>query len=611
MGSIFGGGGSQPSGQATTTVENRNEIPPELVPFITGNQGYLTAGQNMFTGTPSIDYARFLQDYPTIGMQAANDPNFNVQSAFANFQGTPESGGTVVPAVGTEFIAGPTTREPYQWTNHMGNEVTLYRDAPSQIPNPDYVPSYTIPGTGESGPTFNPQDYLQYPTQPESQFPDFDRVARFTPEQEEAFSLIRDRALNDPATDAAKAYSTSLMAGEQLPGQLGEYLSGAIEGNTQGQAADYLSSVMSGGGLTSNPSGIHGATTNGAVTAGTPSQQFANNILAGGTGAGAAGNYLADVMAGNTGAGPAGGYASDVLSGTYTAEGNPYISAVAQAARDQIEPAVGSRFALANRGNSVAEAGERDRIMGNVMAPLMFQDYARERGLQQDTANRERAFQQGTAQQQFGAQNQMAGQQLGLQQDAASLERGLQQQAGLSQLGLGTEALRTLPMLNAADYGNLSALEGIGNRYQGLNQDIINAELMPDFTQNQFADANQIARFQGQASQVPVFSGGSTSQQPFFGNSQQSSLGGLMSLASLGLQAYGTFSDRRLKKNIKRVGTTVHDLPLYEFEYKWGPERYRGVMSDDVRQVMPEAVMRSGEYDAVNYGLLGIEMERA
>ncbi len=55
--------------------------------------------------------------------------------------------------------------------------------------------------------------------------------------------------------------------------------------------------------------------------------------------------------------------------------------------------------------------------------------------------------------------------------------------------------------------------------------------------------------------------------------------------------------DRRLKKNIKRIGT-FNDIPLYEFEYLWSSNRYVGPMAQDLLKIKPEAVIRfpSGYY---------------
>jgi len=63
------------------------------------------------------------------------------------------------------------------------------------------------------------------------------------------------------------------------------------------------------------------------------------------------------------------------------------------------------------------------------------------------------------------------------------------------------------------------------------------------------------------------------------------------------------FSDRRLKSNIERVGT--HPLGIGIYDYDIGGERQRGVMADEVEQVLPEAVLtRPDGYKMVNYGIL-------
>jgi hypothetical protein len=70
------------------------------------------------------------------------------------------------------------------------------------------------------------------------------------------------------------------------------------------------------------------------------------------------------------------------------------------------------------------------------------------------------------------------------------------------------------------------------------------------------------------------------------------------------IQPITTFSDRRLKTNIKRVGTHRLGIGIYEFDYVWG-EHATGVMADEVRTVMPEAVTRhSSGYDMVDYSKL-------
>lgn len=71
-------------------------------------------------------------------------------------------------------------------------------------------------------------------------------------------------------------------------------------------------------------------------------------------------------------------------------------------------------------------------------------------------------------------------------------------------------------------------------------------------------------------------------------------------------------SDARLKTDIEQVGTTVYGLPRYRFRYLTGPERFEGVMAQDVLKVMPEAVStRADGFYTVNYARLGIRMTQA
>jgi hypothetical protein len=65
------------------------------------------------------------------------------------------------------------------------------------------------------------------------------------------------------------------------------------------------------------------------------------------------------------------------------------------------------------------------------------------------------------------------------------------------------------------------------------------------------------------------------------------------------------FSDRRLKSNIRRIGTAHNGLPLYE--YTIFGQRQRGVMADEAEKVMPAAVTtHPSGFKMVNYAMLGL-----
>ena len=71
---------------------------------------------------------------------------------------------------------------------------------------------------------------------------------------------------------------------------------------------------------------------------------------------------------------------------------------------------------------------------------------------------------------------------------------------------------------------------------------------------------------------------------------------------SAGSPGFGNlFSDRRLKKNIKQIGTRPDGLNVYEFDYIWGGGRQVGLMAQEVKAIYPGAVSESGGYLMVDY----------
>ncbi len=68
------------------------------------------------------------------------------------------------------------------------------------------------------------------------------------------------------------------------------------------------------------------------------------------------------------------------------------------------------------------------------------------------------------------------------------------------------------------------------------------------------------------------------------------------------------FSDRKLKENITKVGNK-NGINIYEFNYKGHKQKYRGVMADEVKEIMPDAVTNHNGFNAVNYDMLGIKFE--
>lgn len=71
---------------------------------------------------------------------------------------------------------------------------------------------------------------------------------------------------------------------------------------------------------------------------------------------------------------------------------------------------------------------------------------------------------------------------------------------------------------------------------------------------------------------------------------QQGILGGIGQAAGGIASLAKAFSDRRLKEDIKQIGTRPDGLGIYEYTLKTDGQRYIGVMADEVARLRPEAL---------------------
>ena len=71
---------------------------------------------------------------------------------------------------------------------------------------------------------------------------------------------------------------------------------------------------------------------------------------------------------------------------------------------------------------------------------------------------------------------------------------------------------------------------------------------------------------------------------------QPSPIGRLLS--KIGGEGPQLISDIRLKTDIRQVGTTAHNLPLYTFRYIGKDDHYEGVMAQDVLKVVAQSGKR-------------------
>lgn len=251
-----------------------------------------------------------------------------------------------------------------------------------------------------------------------------------------------------------------------------------------------------------------------------------------------------------------------------------------------------------------------DAMMQAVLAG--GQEESRQIGLNQGLQGQE--FQQALAGGQFGQQ----GQSINAQNRQQALQSVLQAY-GLNTQNLGQQYSQDMA---SRQFGNQAQTQGLNNqiaagafgnqaRSQAIQEQAYLRQL-PLNELNALRSGAQVANPQfssyytgGAAQAAPIMDAGiAQSNYNLQANQQAQSgqnalMGGLAQLGSAAIM----FSDRRLKSDIVRVGT--HKLGIGLYEYTIFGNRQRGVMADEVRTVMPEAVLpdESG-FDRVNYSML-------
>ena len=111
----------------------------------------------------------------------------------------------------------------------------------------------------------------------------------------------------------------------------------------------------------------------------------------------------------------------------------------------------------------------------------------------------------------------------------------------------------------------------------------------------------QYAQYSAPAGDLMGLAGSNyAAQQNRRGANKGGALGALGSLGGAAISS-GLFSDRRLKENIRRIGTAENGLPIYAFEYNGSCRTQLGFMADEVEKVHPEAVSELGGFKLVDY----------
>ena len=185
------------------------------------------------------------------------------------------------------------------------------------------------------------------------------------------------------------------------------------------------------------------------------------------------------------------------------------------------------------------------------------------------------------------------------------------------QLMGGKEAGEEAILRNASATGGLRSGNVQSNLYD-YNVQLQNQALLQSYNQ-QMQGLQGLAQLPSLAPQIAQQTGaiGTTLGQGQIaaGQAQQTGgqmgIGNMMGMGQLGLQAYDMFSDRRLKKNIKKIGF-VKGFNLYSWDWNIVAQKMGltgntiGCMADEVYTERPDAVGIKDLFMIVNYSKIGV-----
>ena len=210
-----------------------------------------------------------------------------------------------------------------------------------------------------------------------------------------------------------------------------------------------------------------------------------------------------------------------------------------------------------------------------------------------------------------------------VQQQQANIMQNLKGSAGSSGIAGLAQAM--------ANQGAMQAQQisiGIGQQEQQNQMMSLKGASAADMAERGGEAMVQSAEMQRQSTMLGIEYGGmagaNAGVQGAYGNQMagfgmqagmaNASLAATSQMISGGLQGLGSAmspgSDRKLKKNINKIGESPSGLNIYSFKYKdtkHGEGLFQGVMSDEVPQ---KAVGTRDGYDTVDYSMLDVEFKQ-
>lgn len=220
---------------------------------------------------------------------------------------------------------------------------------------------------------------------------------------------------------------------------------------------------------------------------------------------------------------------------------------------------------------------------------------------------RDQAFNTGAGLSLSDAQLRQQNSEFNAGQKDSALTRGLAAAQGLT----GNAAAKTgAENTNIATQGNIgSILQQLDQAKAGAPLNVlqtlagITGSLPLNLYQGQTTDGTTVTKSSNPLGALASLAG--LAAIPFTGGLSAGLLGGL-GMGSVPTAAFGAFaSDRRLKRDVEKLGERPDGIGVYAFRYLWSKAQHIGVMAQEVLKVKPEAVvtMPNGFY-AVDYARL-------
>jgi hypothetical protein len=157
--------------------------------------------------------------------------------------------------------------------------------------------------------------------------------------------------------------------------------------------------------------------------------------------------------------------------------------------------------------------------------------------------------------------------------------------------------------------GTLKANAGLTGGLTGSNLDILSSNAVQqelDVLNLKQQGAIQQRNLLSQAS-LDVAAGSNAKKQSKLA-AAGTILNGIGNAVTSTAQTAALASDIRLKENIKAVGSK-NGFNIYEFNYIGDPQKYSGVMAQEVEKVRPDAVTIINGFLHVFYDAIGLKME--